>query len=51
MAFGISNNYISYKAVDDIAKVLYCNTKLQKVYFNNNNKIEGLIIIAKALQA
>ena len=49
--FGISNNYVSDKAADDIAMVLSHNANLQKLYLDNNKlKTVGMIKIVKALK-
>ena len=47
----LRNNVISCKAADDIAAVIYCNTKLQEIDISENNlQTVGVRIIMKALQ-
>ena len=49
--FSIGSNNIGHQAADDIAAVLFHNSKLKEVYlYNNNFKTVGMIKIAKALQ-
>ena len=50
MILNLNNNYIGEEAADDIAAVLFHNTKLQELYLSDNNFRAGTIKIAKGLQ-
>ena len=50
-AFSIGSNYIGHQAADNIASVLFHNSKLKEIYlYNNNFRTAGMTKITKALQ-